>query len=248
METVVVLAVIVVATAAVQQPIPDFLELCSRKDPAVDECLTSTLQRILPKFMEGVPEFDLEPFDPMVVPEMLVEYRQGDVNGKMLVKNTRVYGLEGIQVTDVRATLNDSKTFELLIDVRFPVLFLEGDYKAQGKIVVFPINGKGVYNISMIDVTATWNLTGEHVIRRRQDYVHITHFTMFPEIQDMQVYASNLFTGNEDFNKAALEFANEFWPVIYREMLPFANDAWDRILREYANRIFLKVPFKQLFP
>jgi len=35
------------------------------------------------------------------------------------------------------------------VDFRLPSVFVEGEYKAQGKIVGFPLGGKGVYNISM---------------------------------------------------------------------------------------------------
>lgn len=35
------------------------------------------------------------------------------------------------------------------IDIKFPTAYIEGEYKGSGKVVAFPINGKGVYNISM---------------------------------------------------------------------------------------------------
>lgn len=52
--------------------------------------------------LTGEVGLDLPPLDPFLIPEMLVEYRQGDVRGKMLVKNSKSYGLTNLLVRDVR--------------------------------------------------------------------------------------------------------------------------------------------------
>lgn len=48
-----------------------------------------------------------------------------------------------------RANINDPSNLLIEVDFRFPSVFIEGEYKAQGKIVGFPLGGKGVYNISL---------------------------------------------------------------------------------------------------
>ncbi|KAK7870181.1 hypothetical protein R5R35_012736 [Gryllus longicercus] len=236
------------APAAGPAELPSYVELCDRNHPERDACYAESLQRLLPILANGSQELGLAALDPHLLPEMLLQYKQGQVAGKMLIRNTRSIGLTSAQVLAVRSNLNDSNKFHMEVDLYFPRIFMEGDYKAQGKIVVFPIEGKGVYNISLTGVSTTWNLTGTHIKKRNQGYVRLDHFYMFPEVEDMKVYASNLFTGNEDFNRAALQFANDFWPVIYEELLPFANEAWDKVMRASANKVFLKFPFDTLFP
>jgi len=46
----------------------------------------------------------------------------------------------------------------------------------------------------------------------------------------------------------AVLFVNEFWPPLYRVMLPTAADVWDPWLINYVNIIFSKVPFSKVFP
>jgi hypothetical protein len=41
------------------------------------------------------------------------------------------------------------------VDMRFPSIFVEGEYKAQGRIVGLSLGGKGVYNISMSKAEVT---------------------------------------------------------------------------------------------
>nr|CAD7580400.1 unnamed protein product [Timema californicum] len=87
------------------------------------------------------------------------------------------------------------------VDVKFPGVFIEGSYKANGLIVVFPINGKGVFNISMSDVSATWKLSGQVIKRNEVDYLRLDHFNMRPVVGDMKFYASELFTGSDELSE-----------------------------------------------
>jgi hypothetical protein len=54
-----------------------------------------------------------------------------------------------IELIFCRANLSDPSNLVIDVDYRLPTAFVEGEYKAHGKIVGFPIGGKGVYNISM---------------------------------------------------------------------------------------------------
>lgn len=49
-------------------------------------------------------------------------------------------------------------------------------------------------------------------------------------------------------DRAALVFVNEYWPLIYRGMLPHMMDLWDEYLTEFTNRFFSKIPFSTVFP
>lgn len=49
-------------------------------------------------------------------------------------------------------------------------------------------------------------------------------------------------------DKAALRFANLYWPTIYKELLPYADEGWDKFLRGQLNKFFLKFPFRAIFP
>ncbi|PSN55183.1 hypothetical protein C0J52_00604 [Blattella germanica] len=200
------------------------------------------------RFSGGVAALELPPFDPMLVPEILLDYEQQGVSGKMIVKNSRATGLGDAQILSFRANLSDPQDLRVEVGFAIPHVFVEGEYKADGKIVAFPIAGKGVYNISMSEVRGTWVVRGDLVDVDGESFMKARHVDMYPEVGDMKVYASNLFTGNEDLNKVALKFANDYWPLFYKELLPFAAEGWDQFLRGMLNKLLLKVPFRTLFP
>lgn len=43
-------------------------------------------------------------------------------------------------------------------------------------------------------------------------------------------------------------FGNANWKVLYRELLPYAQSNWNKIGIRVSNKLFLKVPYTQLFP
>jgi hypothetical protein len=42
------------------------------------------------------------PLDPLFIPDALLDYNQGNMEGKMIVRNSKVYGLKGIEILDFR--------------------------------------------------------------------------------------------------------------------------------------------------
>jgi hypothetical protein len=53
------------------------------------------------------------------------------------------------ELTFCRANLSDPSNLVIEVDFRLPTVFIEGEYKAQGKIAGLPIGRKGVYNMTM---------------------------------------------------------------------------------------------------
>lgn len=49
-----------------------------------------------------MPELGIAPFDPIFVPVMLVDYKQENAEGKMIVRNSKVYGLREGEILGFR--------------------------------------------------------------------------------------------------------------------------------------------------
>lgn len=48
--------------------------------------------------------------------------------------------------------------------------------------------------------------------------------------------------------QVANDFVNNNWRTLYKEMLPYAQENWSKMGIKVSNKIFLKVPYDQLFP
>lgn len=60
----------------------------------------------------------------------------------MVLKNVKTYGTSRIQILNVKTAASDDR-HDMEVDVLFPRIFIEGDYKADGHFNDFVLGGKG---------------------------------------------------------------------------------------------------------
>ncbi|KZC13432.1 Circadian clock-controlled protein, partial [Dufourea novaeangliae] len=219
------------------------VKTCKKDADDFSSCLRLAIQESWPTFMEGLPDFEIPPLDPYYIETHSMNYNNGQMRGAMSASDAHIYGLSNARFLSVKPELSDD-FFRLEVDVEFPKLLLDGYYKADGNLGSFKIGGKGFFNVSMGDVRTTWDISG-HVT---DDRWVVEHFKFVPEVGDMKIWFNGLFNGNEEMNKAALYFVNEYWPMVYRSLLPKLMEAWDTDLTEFVNRFFSKIPFSAVFP
>lgn len=239
---VILCAVLSVAVAAEEVEIPKSLKVCSRQSQDYDGCLKDAIQDAIPKFAKGIPELDIPVLDPFVTEFQESEYGNGFMTGKITLKNVKTYGTSRARVLSVRTTATEDR-HRLEIDLGFPKIFIEGEYKAEGRLNDFKLGGKGYFNVSMEGVTTVFDVTG----RIENDRWVVEHVTSLPEVEKMKIYFDDLFNGNENINNVARSFVNEYWPLFYRELLPVTAAAWDEQLTEFMNRPFSKLSYSKLF-
>lgn len=219
------------------------MKTCKKDSDDFSSCLRLAIQEAWPTFIQGLPEFDLPALDPYYIDTYNSEYENGQLNGKMSASDVRAYGLAKTRFLSVKPEMSDD-FFRLEIDLEIPKVLIDGDYKADGVLGTLKVGGKGFFNVSMEAITCTWDISG-HVV---DDRWVIEHFKLTPAIGSMKIWFSDLFNGNEELNRAALFFVNEYWPVLYRGMLPKLMEVWDVYLTEITNRFFSKIPFSTVFP
>jgi len=243
---------VAVATAAVLKngvEVPTYTEPCYRDAPEFNTCVKRALQGIIPKLSKvGIPELQLESLDPLRVPQMVMSYDAATIAGKVTLQDTVTRGIGKLKIIDVRSVANDPNRFLMEVDFFIPKMVTGGLYKMQGHIGDIPISGEDTYNLTMGGVSGTWRLTGSPVVEDGTTFMRIDKFEVIPEVQALKVHANNLFKGNPELSAVTIAFVNRFWRVLYEEMLPYAQDTFDKIVRQILNKIFLKIPYDQLFP
>ncbi|XP_070156333.1 protein takeout [Polyergus mexicanus] len=234
-------ATVFVLVAAQDLELP--VQTCKRDASDYTSCLRLAMQEAWPNFVAGIPKLDLPPLDPYFLEYQHTEYETGDLRADVTVKNVNIYGLSKITFLAVRPHHSDN-AFRLEVDLELPKMLIEGNFKANGAYGALQIGGEGSFNISLEDIKDTWFMEGPVA----NDIWTLEHFRLTPEIGKMTVWFSDMFNGNEQLNNIALNFVNENWPSLYREMLPFLSKNLDDYLTEVANRIFSKVSFSKTFP
>ncbi|XP_011171049.1 circadian clock-controlled protein daywake [Solenopsis invicta] len=206
-------------------------------------CLKAAVIEAWPKFVPGIPDIGVPVLDPYFTEEERILYEAEDIKLDVTVKNVNTYGLAKIEFLAVRPYYSDN-FFKLEFDFALPKALMEGNFKADGTVKAFHMGGEGTFNISMEDVKGSWIVEGGVA----NDRWTIEHFYLNPEIGKMNVWFSDMFNGNNELTDAALKFVNEYWPTLYRQMLPMLAKNWDEHVTEVLNSIFSKVSFSKTFP
>ncbi|KAK0182281.1 hypothetical protein PV327_000434 [Microctonus hyperodae] len=231
----------VVSDQAIQ--LPAGLKTCKKDSSDYSSCLRLALQESWPIIVQGIPELNLPSLDPQFTESMTNDFEFGAVTGRIIVRNANTYGASKVRFLSVRV-LHNNDQHRLEVDVDIPKIFIEGDFKADAAFGTFKIGGKGQFNISMENVRGTMEIDG----KVKDDRWVIESYNFQPEVGTMKIWADDLFNGNPELTKAALDFANEYWQILYTGMLPYAAKTWNAMMRDRLNDVLSKVSFSSLFP
>lgn len=112
------------------------VEICSRSDPHLSDCLIRNIEKQRPKFNKGIPDLFVPPMNPLIIPE--VSFNSG-TSFNSTFKRMQLYGLENMKVEHLEVEL---KTPSVKTTVIIPFLRTISDYHIKGRLLV-PLDGHG---------------------------------------------------------------------------------------------------------
>ncbi|XP_026465613.1 uncharacterized protein LOC113368282 [Ctenocephalides felis] len=226
--------------------LPSYLTTCPRNSAELDTCLKQSIAAAVPQLRSGHELLGLRPIDPMELSEFKTGVDAGLMRSKLVAKDFKVHGLSNMVVKDVKSEVTDNS---LLInaEVYFPKVLSEGSYKGDSSFGDYQIKSRGIFNVTMYDVTVTWKIEGATEERDGETYMRIKHFRVSPKVGDMKIYASGLIP-DEGLNNAAVAFMNQYWQPAFQALLPYAEEHGDQIMTNFVNEMFLRIPFNKLMP
>ncbi|KOB78556.1 Odorant binding protein [Operophtera brumata] len=137
-----------------------------------------------------------------------------------------ILDLGGATVLDARVKADDDR-LHVEIDLKAPMIFVKGLYEGEGQYNALKINANGGFNTTMSKINSVY---------------------MRPDVDSMSMHLSNENPDSKELTELGNTFVNHNWQVLYRELLPYAQANWNRSGVRVANKIFLKIPYIQIFP
>lgn len=112
-------------------------------------CFTKVATEIVSKGKSAYPELGLPVLDPLSIDKMDIE-QGGDspVNLKINLRNFYIRGLSETKFTKIDGFKRDYDKAKMELRFKFPVLRIEGPYKLDGKVLVLPVQGEGMANLT----------------------------------------------------------------------------------------------------
>ncbi|KAF9421595.1 hypothetical protein HW555_002528 [Spodoptera exigua] len=227
--------------------IKKYLKVCDRNAIDANDCMAEAVRQGIATMINGIEELGVPPIDPYLQKEFRMEYKNNQIAVKLTLKNIYVEGLREAIVHDARLRADDDK-FHLEVDLSGPRVSVRADYYGEGQFNSLKIVAYGQVNTTMSDLVYTWKLDGVPEKNGTETYVRIKDFYMRPDVGSIVTHFKNDNPESRELTDLGTRFANENWRTLYKEFLPYAQANWNRIGVRVANKLFLKVPYDQLFP
>ncbi|XP_043501877.1 uncharacterized protein LOC122523950 [Polistes fuscatus] len=223
--------------------LPAEIKTCKRDADDFSSCLRLACQESWPIFVKGIPELDMPPMDPFYDEYGEFEFGSNELHGKIITKDLYFYGFKNFKFLAVRPEYTGDR-FKLEIDLTMPKGLAEANFIVNANLISFKLNGKGRFNVSAEDIKVTWFISGPV----KNDRWMIEEYRPRPTVRKLKLWADDFFDGNPELSKIVLNFMNEFWPTLYRGMIPFVEETWSKKYSPVLNNFFSKFSFNEVFP
>ncbi|XP_034827661.1 protein takeout-like [Maniola hyperantus] len=231
--------------AAAEYELPsDFLR-CEQRDTKINDCLKKAVPDALRRMKDGIPLLSVPPLEPLLVSGMNIESGAGPVVITQIYKAIKIHGLTDSILTTYKA---DLKHFRLRTDSITPKMEFIADYVMKGRILVLPIHGKGIANITMANLVVKHDLIGEPVVKDGETYMHIKDYRVKFIPGKVYLHFSNLFNGDKRLGDQMNIFLNENADLVFNELKESYEKSLSSVFQDVTNKIFDKVPMKKIFP
>ncbi|KAI5638763.1 hypothetical protein NE865_08647 [Phthorimaea operculella] len=238
------IVVAVAGSALAQNALPDDFTRCRQKDAKLNDCLKTAVPDALRRMKKGIPSLSVPPLEPLLVSSINIESGAGPVVITQNYRNIKLHGLTDSVLTTYKA---DLKHFRLRTDSITPKMEFLADYVMKGRILVLPIQGKGIANITMVNLVVKHDLIGEPVVKDGKTYMHIKDYRVRFIPQKVILHFTNLFNGDKRLGDQMNLFLNENSDLVFNELKESYEKSLSSVFQDVTNRIFDKVPMKDIF-
>lgn len=124
------------------------LPKCSTEEDQLGECVKQLFNTLTPRLKDGNPELRIEPYEPLHLNRTSFQYSSGTVNGRITVRNAKIYGFSSNRAKEVSVKLNGDKV-KLRLVTQMPKLNIVGSYKADMQVNQLQLKPKGEFNVTL---------------------------------------------------------------------------------------------------
>lgn len=197
--------------------------------------------------MKGDPSIRLPVLEPLVLDKAEIRTAGGSNGGGLHLTcyKCNVIGLSKAKLNDIKI---DLKKQHLDLKVFIPSLTVSGKYDVNGKLLLFPIYGKGQANLTLSDLDVTAGLDWKLVKRKGEEYAQVASHQVDFTTSKFSLSLTGLFNGDKALNDNMNAILNDSWRDVLKDLKPSISDTVGEIIRFTLNNIFDIIPYDQFFP
>uniref|UniRef100_A0A336LYW3 CSON008368 protein n=1 Tax=Culicoides sonorensis TaxID=179676 RepID=A0A336LYW3_CULSO len=222
------------------------LQKCKITD---NECILNTINnQVLKNSANGISALNLSPLEPLRVETLSIEQGgSSPVNIKLYFKNLAYSGFSRakmVKLNGLKENINDSK---LNFDLHVPLVSQVGQYKITGSVLILPISGNGLSNMTFVESVMKFRSTTKSVMKGGEEYLQIDRAKLKIDTSRLYLNFDHLFNGNQDLSNNMNRFLNNNWKTIYSELRGAIQTSFVGVVKNVVNDVFAQTPYKNLF-
>ncbi|CAB3222255.1 unnamed protein product [Arctia plantaginis] len=226
------------------QSLPEEFIKCKQGDDKLNECLKLAVPDALKRMKKGIQSLSVPQLEPLLVNAINVDSGSGPVVITQDYRNIKLYGLTDSVLTSYKA---DLKHYRLRTESITPKMEFIADYIMRGRILLLPIQGKGLANITMVNLVVKHDLIGEPVEKDGQLFMHLRDYKVKFIPERVLLSFTNLFNGDKALGDNMNAFLNANSDLVFSELKDSYEKALSTVFKTVSNKIFDKVPMNKIF-
>lgn len=240
---------LVLATSLVDsKKLPDYIPQCKKNDPNFDQCVLKAIEVVRPYLAKGIPKIRVPSLEPLEIPQVAIN--RNLTNIKVYAKLTKIIanGASNFTITKLRCN-TDALTLEMSIFI--PLISVTCDYDVDGRLLVMPLKGKGVFKANFSDITAVVKGVGE-IVSSKKGVKYINIKTIKPKIdvggQDTKFHTTDNDPNIKAITQTVAAFINQNQRQVFEIVRQIVEETVGAVGKSIGNNIFSAIPYNEILP
>jgi len=218
---------------------PSWLKSCKRSDPKMNDCLTELFTVMFPELAKGIPEINVDPFEPLKLDKVSVTKGAGAVILTGSFYNLTVVGPSNSFPTYTDLNIKEN-TWNFGVNLR--QLDIKAKYNLKGHVLILPIIGNGNCELSLGGVDTKVKTNVSFTMKEGREIMQVTSMKLGFTLNKIKVKMDNLFNGNKVLGLTVNTFLNQNGLEIVKELEEPLSENLAQIFTDIINNIFVKLP------
>lgn len=228
--------------------IPSGLEFCHQSESDFNKCVSVQVSEALKLFKDGYSELGIPKIEPFTIPHVEI-IGESNPSGSLsqIYDNMLTYGIYISEVYDSKFFVSEKECY-WDFKVLTPYVYVEADYKLNGRLLMFPINGNGKCNITITNLTNHHQALCEVYTKNGKSFLRHTKYQLNMNGEKILFNFENIISGNEQFSNEIMKTINENSQDVFKEVKNGLEQVWAPLHSQVANIFMAKFPLDVLFP
>uniref|UniRef100_A0A1L8EHU1 Putative hemolymph juvenile hormone binding protein jhbp n=1 Tax=Haematobia irritans TaxID=7368 RepID=A0A1L8EHU1_HAEIR len=223
---------------------PDFIKVCSRNDPKINECIKNTVHAMRPHLKGGIKDLNVPAMEPLYIGDLnILEGGGAGINVKAIDLN--IYGASNFEIKKLKNSNNGMRyDFEL----NLPRLQGEGKYDINGQILTLPLRGNGPFTGNFTNFYAFVKVIFDTKTINSEEYLQIKDLEVRIRTGKGRIRLENLFNGDKALGDVVNDTINQNFEVFTNELIGPIEKALEKKFIAIARKILENFTYNELFP